>query len=92
MSDLQLVIIAEFKCLPIIAELDYYPAVIKIKLAIVRVSLKLLNKALLDLSAKSLVFLNWLLRAGFVQQGNATQAWSLLNGTIDLSLLVLCFS
>lgn len=92
MSDLQLVIIAEFKCLPIIVELDYYPAVIKIKLAIVRVSLKLLNKALLDLSAKSLVFLNWLLQAGFVQQVNATQAWSLLNGTIDLSLLVLCFS
>jgi len=57
----------------IIAELYYYQAVLKIKLAILRVSLKFLNRALLDLSANSLDFLDWCLQAGLVQQVSATQ-------------------
>lgn len=51
----------------IIAELDYYQTVLKIKLAILRVPLKFHNRALLDLSAKPLDFLHWPLQAGLVQ-------------------------
>lgn len=82
MVDLQWVIVAEFKCLLIIAELDYYKAVLKIKLAILRVSLKFLNRALLDLSANSLDFLNRHSQAGLVQQGNATQHGRCLMGLL----------
>ena len=56
--------------------LDYYQAVLKIKIVVLKVSLKFLNRALLDLSANSLDFLNWHSQAGLVQQDDAT----LLNG------------
>lgn len=47
MVDLLRVIVAEFKCLLIIAELDYYQAILKIKLAILRVPLKFLKRTCL---------------------------------------------
>lgn len=56
--------------------LDYYQAVLKIKIAVLKVSLKFLNRALLDLSANSLDFLNRHSQGGLVQQDDAT----LLNG------------
>lgn len=91
MVDLQSVIVAEFKYLVIIAELDYDQAVLKIKFAIWRVYLKFLKRALLDFSANALDFLNQHSRIGSCRRVMPTNMVLLLNGAIDLSLLILCF-